>query len=82
MTWTSEVGVGGGWGHPSGNHSLLMGFHHGCGLTWSSGMGGGGGCICLETLLFSHAFILDIVDDLEFRDGGGGGGIHLEIVLF
>ena len=41
------------------------------------GGGGGGGGIHLETMLFSHAFILDIVDELHFWGGGGGGDIHM-----
>ena len=41
-----------------------------------------GGDIHLETVLFSRAFIMDVVDDLSSGMGVEGGGIHLEIVLF
>ena len=34
-------------------------------------------------MLFSRAFFIDVVDDLQFWDVGGGGGEHrLETVLF
>ena len=42
-------------------------------MTCSSEVGGGGD-IRLETVLFSCAFFIDIVDDLQFWDGGWGGG--------